>query len=219
MAKTRIIIVDDHSIVCDGIKAMLSFYENYDVIGTFNSYDSLKSFLQTEVPDVIILDIEMPEVNGLQIAEILNNELPQLKKIILSAYITPDTISQAIEAGVVSILPKDTKEDELYYAIKKAIAGENYYSAFVSKVILKNYLNKDKIEKRIEVNKLSELTEREIEIIKAFGEGLSFKEIGDNLNISPRTVESHKNRILNKLNLHTIIDLVKFGIKAELIKL
>jgi DNA-binding NarL/FixJ family response regulator len=219
MNKIKIVIVDDHSIVCEGIKAMLSFYNDLDVIGTFNSFSNLKLFLAKQVPDVIILDIEIPEVNGLQIAEILNNDFPKIKKIILSAFINPETISQAIEAGVVSILPKDTNEDELHHAIIKAVQGENYYSSFVSKVILKNYLTKDKVEKRIEICKLNDLSTREIEIIRAFGEGLSYKEIGDNLNISPRTVESHKNRILIKLELHTIIDIVKFGIKSDIIKL
>jgi DNA-binding NarL/FixJ family response regulator len=219
MNKISVIIVDDHAIVRDGITAMLSFYQNIDVIGAASSYEHLVSLLDNKTPDVIILDIEMPDKNGIEIATILQKDYPRIKKIILSAHITPNTISDAVDAGVVSILPKDSNEDELYLSISKASLGEHHYSNFVSDIILKNYLNKNKIELDTNIEKISELSEREIEIIVAFGDGLSYKEIGEKLFISPRTVESHKNRILEKLKLNTIIDLVKFGIKNDLIQL
>ncbi|MBN2776753.1 MAG: response regulator transcription factor [Bacteroidales bacterium] len=219
MNKISVIIVDDHAIVRNGITAMLSFYQNIDVIGAASSYEHLVSLLDSKTPDVIILDIEMPDKNGIEIAAILQKDYPSIKKIILSAHITPDTISDAIDAGVVSILPKDSNEDELYLAISKASKGENHYSHFVSDLILKNYLKKDKIEVDNKIEKVAQLSEREIEIIVAFGDGLSYKEIGEKLFISPRTVESHKNRILEKLELNTIIDLVKFGIKYDLIQI
>ena len=219
MSKISVIIVDDHAIVRDGIKAMLSFYQDVYVVGAASSFDQLVSLIETEIPNVVILDIEMPGKNGIEIAAILQKEYPSVKKIILSAHITPDTISDAIDAGVVSILPKDSNEDELYLSISKAYNGEHHYSNFVSEIILKNYLKKDKIELDVNQEKLKELSDREIEIIVAFGDGLSYKEIGEKLFISPRTVESHKNRILEKLELNTIIDLVKFGIKYDLIQI
>jgi two-component system response regulator NreC len=219
MNKISVIIVDDHAIVRDGITAMLSFYQNIDVIGAASSYEHLVSLLDIKTPDVVILDIEMPGKSGIEIATILQKDYPSIKKIILSAHITPDTISDAVDAGVVSILPKDSNEDELYLSISKASKGEHHYSNFVSDIILKNYLDKNKIGLDTNKEKISELSDREIEIIVAFGDGLSYKEIGEKLFISPRTVESHKNRILEKLELNTIIDLVKFGIKYDLIQI
>ncbi|PLX07428.1 MAG: hypothetical protein C0596_10845 [Marinilabiliales bacterium] len=219
MDKKKIIIVDDHAIVRNGLKALLSFFDDVDICGDAASFTELEDLLLEGLPDILLLDIEIPGKNGLEIAAIMQEKHPQIKKIILSANITPDTISDAVDAGVVSILPKDSNEDELYLAINKAYKGEHYYSNYVSNIILKNYLKKDKAVEDSSIKQVEELSDREIDIIKAFGDGLSYKEIGDKLNISPRTVESHKNRILAKLELHTIIDLVKFGIKNNLIQL
>jgi DNA-binding NarL/FixJ family response regulator len=124
--------VDDHAIVRNGIKALLSFFDDVEIIGDAESYDALNILLDKNIPDIILLDIEIPKVNGLQIASILQDKFPQIKKIILSAYINPDTISEAVDAGVVAILPKDSSEDELYLAINKAFEGEHYYSNYVS---------------------------------------------------------------------------------------
>ncbi len=219
MDKKKIIIVDDHVIVRNGLKALLSFFNDIEVIGDASGYEELQVLLNSNQSDIILLDIEIPKVSGLEIAAILQEKYPKIKKIILSAHITSDTISDAVDAGVVSILPKDCNEDELYLAINKAYNGEHYYSNYVSNIILKKYLKKDRIKEDYNIKKVEELSEREIEIIKAFGEGLSYKEIGDKLCISPRTVESHKNRIFLKLELYTIIDLVKFGIKNGFIVL
>ncbi len=218
MKKKSLIIVDDHAIVRSGIKALLSFFEDIDIIGDAADLDELLKLLNNSIPDVILLDIELPKTSGLEIAAILQSEYPQIKKIILSAYITSDTISEAVDAGVVAILPKDCSEDELYLAINKAYNGDHYYSNYVNDIILKNYLKKDKISEEYSINLINELSEREFEIISAFGDGLSYKEIGEKLHISPRTVESHKNRIFHKLNLYTIIDLVKFGIRNNIIE-
>ncbi len=219
MEKKKIIIVDDHAIVRQGIKALLSFFDDILIIGDVASYDELEKLLLSDLPDILLLDIEIPDKDGIEIAKIMQEKYPEIKKIILSAYINSDNISDAVEAGVVSILPKDSNEDELYLAINKAFEGEHHYSNYVSDIILKNYLKKENISDNYENTLIEALSEREIEIIKAFGEGLSYKEIGNKLNISPRTVESHKSRILTKLELHTIIDLVKFGIKNNLIEL
>ena len=215
----RIIIVDDHAIVRNGIKAILSFFKDISVIETASNFTELEDHIKNELPDVIILDIEMPEMDGITIAGILQDKYPEIKKIILSAHITDENIYDAVEAGVLAILPKDSNEDELHLAICKAYNGDHYYSNFVQELVLKNYLTNHKKDNKSSQQDTDCLSEREMEIIKAFGDGLSYKEIADKLFISPRTVESHKNRILEKLKLHTIIDLVKFGIKNNIINI
>ncbi|MDD3740365.1 MAG: response regulator transcription factor [Bacteroidales bacterium] len=215
----RIIIVDDHAIVRNGIKAILSYFKDISVIETASNYAELEDHIKNELPDVVILDIEMPEMDGITIAGILQDKHPEIKKIILSAHITNQNISDAVEAGVLAILPKDADEDELYTAICKAYNGDYYYSNFVQELVLKNYLTNHKKDNKSSQQDTECLSEREMEIIKAFGDGLSYKEIADKLFISPRTVESHKIRILEKLKLHTIIDLVKFGIKNNIINI
>ncbi|HNQ68803.1 MAG TPA: response regulator transcription factor [Bacteroidales bacterium] len=219
MNKKKVIIVDDHAIVRNGIKVLLSVFNDIKVINTASNYSELENQISTELPDIILLDIEMPEMDGISIAAILQDKYPEIKKIILSAQITEQNISDAIEAGVLALLPKDTDEDELYLAICKAYVGDHYYSNFVQELVLKNYLSNHKKDTDNNQKDVESLSSREIEIIQEFGNGLSYKEIADKLFISPRTVESHKNRILEKLNLNTIIDLVKYGIKNDLIKI
>jgi len=219
MNKKKVIIVDDHAIVRNGIKALLSVFNDIEVIDTAANYSELKNQISSELPDIIILDIEMPEMDGISIAAILQVNNPEIKKIILSAHITDQNIYDAIDAGVLAILPKDADEDELYTAICKAYNGDYFYDNFVQELVLKNYLSHHKNDTDNNQKVLESLSSREIEIIQEFGNGLSYKEIANKLFISPRTVESHKNRILEKLNLNTIIDLVKFGIKNEIIKI
>ena len=219
MKRTKIIIVDDHAIVRDGLKAILSFFKEFEVVGTASSYENLLELLKTNSPDVMLLDIEIPGKDGLEIAAIIQEEYPNIRKLILSAHITLENINRAVDAGVLAILPKDTSEDELHHAILMAINGEHYYSNYVSDIILKDYLHPEKISSKYDAKDNVVLSEREIEIIQAFSDGLKYKEIGEKLFISPRTVESHKNRIMDKLNLFTIMDLVKYGIKNSLIEM
>jgi DNA-binding NarL/FixJ family response regulator len=217
MKRIKIIIVDDHAIVRDGIKSILSFYKELKVVGQAKNFDELCVLLEKTSVDIIMLDIEMQGENGLEIAKILQEKSPEIKKIIMSAYINYDNIFSDIDAGVLAILPKDVNEDELYFAIKKAISGEHHYSSYVNSLIVKSYLQKEKIPPKYIEKETVHLSEREIEVIQAFSDGLSYKEIATRLFISPRTVESHKNRILDKLELFSIIDLVKYGIKNDLV--
>jgi DNA-binding NarL/FixJ family response regulator len=217
MKRIQIIIVDDHAIVRDGIKSILSFYKEIEVLGLAANFDELMALLDKHTVDIVLLDIEMPGKSGLEIAAFLQEKSPEIKKIIMSAFINYENVLSAIDAGVLAIMPKDINEDELYFAIKKAVAGEHHYSSYVNSLIVKNYIQKDKIPPKYQENNSVHLSEREIEVIQAFSDGLSYKEIADRLFISPRTVESHKNRILDKLGLFTIIDLVKYAIKNNLI--
>jgi DNA-binding NarL/FixJ family response regulator len=217
MEAVNIILVDDHTIIREGIKTLLSLNLDFHVIGEASCWDDLQILLEKQTPHVIILDIEMPGKNGLEIAAILQETRPEIKKIILSGNVDSETIYEAIDCGVLSILPKESNEDELSTAIRKAAAGEDFYTHLVSQMIIKNYINTKKISNSYITEAKADLSEREIEIIHCFSDGMSYKQIADKLNISPRTVESHKLNIMQKLELHTIIDIVKYAIKNNII--
>jgi len=212
-----IILVDDHTIIREGIKALLSLDADFHVIGEASCWDELEVLLEKKSPHIVILDIEMPGKNGLEIASILQETRPEIKKIILSGNVDSETIYEAVNCGVLSILPKESNEDELSTAIRKAAAGEDFYTHLISQMIIKNYINTKKISNRYVPEVKAHLSEREIELIQCFSDGMSYKQIGEKLNISPRTVESHKLNILQKLELHTIIDIVKYAIKNNII--
>ncbi len=219
MGTVKIFLVDDHTIIRDGIRALLSLDSDFEVTGEASGWDELELLLQKKQPDLIILDIEMPGKSGLEIAETLQDSHPEIRKIILSANVDSETVYEAINAGVLSILPKNSNEDELATAIRKAMNGEEYFTHTVAQMIIKNYINKNKISSKYDPKPNILLTEREIEIIRGFSDGLSYKEIGAKLDISPRTVESHKLNILEKLELHTIIDIVKYAIKNNIVQI
>lgn len=219
MNKVTVIIVDDHEIVREGIKLLLSTNKTVKVIGEASNDKEFFDLLKVENPDVVILDIEMPGMDGLQISEILEDDYPQIKKILLSANIDETTIPIAIDKGVLGILPKNCSHNDLNSAIEKANKGEPYYNRYVTDLLIKSYVDKSNIGNKFEKKSKVELSEREVEVIKCFSDGMIYKEIADQLNISPRTVESHKNNILKKLELNTVIDLVKYAIKNEIVSL
>lgn len=217
--KVKIIMVDDHQIVRDGIKALIFDEEWIDIIGEASNHRELFSLLETQKPDMIMLDISMPEMSGIEIARKLTEERPEIKLLMLSMYMSEEFITNAIEAGAKGYLTKTTTQEEILNALKTINEGGEFYSDSVSNILLKSFIKKTQ-------NKVSEsqeqaivLTKRENEILKLFAEGLSNKEIADKLFISIRTVESHKNNIMQKLELKSTVELIKYAIRNKIIEL
>ncbi len=212
----KVILVDDHRIVRDGIKSLLLADNSINIIGEFSSFDELISFLAYSTPDIVILDISLPDKNGIEIAEFLNDNYPNIKILFLSMFINDDFIHSAIAAGASGYLPKNTSKRELLEAIHTVYQGGDYYSEDIRKILMKSYMNKLKRKEEFK-NDLDSLSKREIEILILYAEGKSNQEIAEQLHISIRTVESHKNHIMTKLDLKSTVDMVKIAIKNKLI--
>lgn len=217
METRNLVIVDDHKIVRDGIRAMLLGNKSFKVLADMASGYELFEYLKTCVPDIVVLDIAMPEMNGVEITEKLSQEYPTVKVLILSANASEEWIISAVQAGAMGFLPKDCSREEFLKALSFTAKGENYYGESIASIIYRSYVSI--LKKKDAPKESEELTERESEVLKAFSEGLSFKEIADKLCISARTVESHKNNILQKLQLRTTVDMVKYAIKNGIISL
>ena len=218
MADTKnIIIVDDHKIVRDGIRAMLMCQKLFSVVADVASGHELFEIIESQNPDIIVLDIAMPEMNGVEITEKLSQEYPTVKVLILSANATEEWIVSAVKAGAMGFLPKECSRDEFIKALNYISKGENYYGESIAAIIYRSYVSI--LQKKDTPKEPEQLTERESEVLKAFSEGLSFKEIADKLCISVRTVETHKNNILAKLEIRNTIDMVKYAIKNGIISL
>ncbi|MBN2893402.1 MAG: response regulator transcription factor [Bacteroidales bacterium] len=219
MENYKIILADDHQLFRDGIKSLLLSEEHIDIIGEFCSGNELLQFLEAgNTADIVISDISMPDLSGLDLTKILTEKYPDVKVIILSMHINEEYILEAIESGAKGYLPKDTNREELLEAIAQVTKGNEYFSKEVSQIALKSFIQKSQ-QKSKEESPIATLTERELEIIKLVAEGYMNKEISDQLNISTRTVDNHKAHILQKLNLKSSIDIVKFAIKNEIIRL
>ena len=218
MPSIKIILTEDHQLLRDGIKALIAS-GNIEIIGEASTGTELWKLMESAQPDIILMDISLPDVSGIDLTRTLSERYPEVKVLILSMFTDESFISQAIKAGAKGYLHKNTTREEMLLAIDTVYSGNEFYSDNISKIILKSYIDNAK-KNGDEINNPNEiLSKREIEILKMFADGFINKEIADKLFISIRTVESHKNHIMQKLNLKTQVELVKYAIRHNLINI
>ncbi len=218
MKPKKIIIADDHQIVRDGINVLLSAHsDEFLVVAEALNGKEVIEMTKKYKPDIIIMDISMPVINGLEATKIISEKFPDTKILIFSSYAMDDNVITALQYGAKGVLPKNTIRQELLEALRKVANNEEFISKYIPYArILKNFSEKQKNKQQQDEIK-NKLTPREFEILKLVVEGASNKEIAEKLFISTRTVEKHKSNILNKLNLKSTVDLVKFAIKHKII--
>lgn len=219
MDKIKVVLVDDHQLVRDGIKSLISDSFGIDVIGEAACAAELFQMMKQRLPDVILMDISLPNMSGIEITRTIKKDHPQIKVLILSMYTSEDFVFNAFKAGISGYLPKNTTRDELLLAIESVNSGAEYFSKSISDIILKSFVNSAKYGNHITGDKMELLTNRESQILKLVVEGYSNQQIADQLSISIRTMETHKTSILKKLNLNNTVDLVKFAIKNKIIEI
>jgi DNA-binding NarL/FixJ family response regulator len=206
MTKQKILIADDHAMIREGIKILLKKKKEYEVIGeAVNGLDAVEKFKNLN-PDLVILDISMPELSGMEAAKEILNIDPAALIIILSMYDDEDYIRLCLEIGVKSYVVKSESSEELVDAVKNVLAGESYYSSRVQQVIVKNYTSSAKKNKK---EQLVKLTSRELEVVKLISEGLTSHEIAKKLFISSRTVETHRSNLLSKADAKNSMELLR----------
>lgn len=214
----KIIIADDHRIIRDGLKSLLSDEKDIRIIG--EAADGEEALVKTRElkPDILIADISMPELNGIEMTRLLSKEGLDTKVLIVSMHDNEDYISQALDAGASGYLLKDSSKDELLKAIKAVQDGETYCSGDVSKILLNKFLVSSRSKKlKIESEDRLELTKREKEILKLISDGLSNKEIANLLFVSTRTIDTHRYNVMQKLNVKNGAELVRIAFKLNLI--
>jgi len=219
MEKIRIILVDDHQLVRDGIKALLTGIPDIEIIGEAPDSVVLFSELETMNPDLLIMDISLPGISGIEITRRICEEHPGIKVLILSMYNNEEFIFNSIKAGAKGYLPKNTSRNELLEAIYAIHSGDEFFSESISKIMLKSYVKMATDEEKTGDRPNEVLTIREIEILKLYVEGYINKEISDQLDISIRTVETHKNHIMRKLGLKSTVEMVKFAIRNKIVEI
>ena len=218
MKKIKVVLADDHRLFRDGIKSLLTSTPNIEIVGEVSTGKDLVILLQKLKTDIVFTDISMPDMSGIEATKIISEKHSDVSVIILSMHINEEYILDSIKAGAKGYLHKDTNRDELLEAISNVFKGEEYYNKDIREIIFKSYVNQTKLKSR-NVNKKTKLTEREFEIIKLIAEGFLNKEISDKLNISIRTVDTHKSNIFHKLKLRSSIDIVKYAIKNGIVKI
>jgi two-component system response regulator NreC len=219
MNKIAIGIFDEHKIVKEGLCSLLNSIDDMEVVLTSSEPNHLTEMLKSSVVHVLIINIHVFNTTILNLIFQLNRNYPKLKVLILSVQNTEEAILKTIKAGAKGFLSKDADKNELVEAIYTLRNGHDYYSNSIKYSLLNTYIGKIKSHETNLGPEIQNLSSREIEILKLWGNSHSNKEIADKLFISSRTVESHKNHIMQKLNLNTTVDLVKFAIKNNIIEI
>ena len=211
--------MDDHQIVRDGIKSLLQNTPEINISGEASSGKELLEKIAGTETDIILMDISIPDISGIELTKQISKNFPDIKVLVLSMYMQEDFIVNAIAAGAKGYLPKNTTRHELLNAITKIYEGNEYYSDTISKIILENYISNVRKPKEPEPTKDKEtdvLSSREKQILQMVIEGLSNQDIADKLFISIRTVESHKNHIMQKLGIKSLVELIKYAIRNNI---
>jgi DNA-binding NarL/FixJ family response regulator len=209
--KPKVLLADDHKIVLDGLRALLG--EEFELVGSAGDGRELLELARRTDPDVIVADISMPMLNGIEAARKLKEEGTRAKIVFLTMHPDPIYASRAIEAGASGYVLKHSASEELTAAIKEALRGGTFLSGALRSPALDEFTD----ETRRHVKATIELTPRQREVLQLLAEGKSAKEIGAILELSPRTVETHKYRMMDDLGLKTSAQLVQYAVKHGLV--
>ncbi len=213
----KVFLADDHAIVREGLKLLLEVEADIQVVGTAeNGRDALRQVNKLH-PDIVIMDISMPELNGIDAAKQILQQSPSTKIIILSMHSASEHIFRALKAGVKGYLLKESAGVEVVQALRAVQKGGRYLSQKISNQVINNYL--EKREENEPENLVARLSPRELEILQLVVEGKSSADIAKTVFLSPKTVETYRSRLMRKLNVNDIPGLVKLAIKYGLITL
>jgi DNA-binding NarL/FixJ family response regulator len=217
MSKIKIIITDDHAIVREGIIAILKLYDDVMVVGEASNGKEAIDKTDELKPDIVLMDIAMPGLGGLEAAIEIKKRHPDVKILVLTQHDDREYISRFLKAGVSGYLLKKAVGSELISAIRAVSKGELYLHSSITSGVVAGYLNKDK--KYLMEDPYEKLTDREKQVLKLIAEGYTHKEIAGMLNISVKTAIAHHTNMSEKLDMHTRTALIKFAIQKGIIKI
>jgi DNA-binding NarL/FixJ family response regulator len=222
MSTIRVILADDHSLVRAGIRALVENLSGIRVVGEASNGREALRLVESQRPDIALMDIAMSELNGLEATLRISREYPHTRVIILSMHANEEYVLQSLKAGASGYLLKDAFTNELEMAIKAVAAGEIYLSPPVSKHVVADYMRRVSREPAGEDETRSlhdRLTPRQREILQLIAEGFTTQEIAGKLDISVKTAETHRAQLMDRLDIHDIAGLVRFAIRIGLVSL
>lgn len=216
MTKIHILLADDHTILRAGLKMMLNAQPDMEVVG--EASDGRQAITETQrlQPDIILMDITMPEMNGIEATRQIKKLVPESRILILTMHEHDEYVFQALRAGASGYMLKEAADTELISALHIIQSGQFYLSPMAQSVLVGDYLQRVRIGE--EKDSYSSLTEREREILKLIAEGYTNNQIAERLVISPKTVDTHRTHIMDKLNLHSRAELVKYAMRRGLLE-
>jgi DNA-binding NarL/FixJ family response regulator len=213
MNPIRILLADDHALVRAGIRSLLEKIPNVQVVGEASTGREALEMVKTRLPNLVLMDIAMAELGGLEALPRITKDFPGVKVIILSAHANEEYVIRALRGGAAGYMLKDAATAELQLAIDSVAQDKTYLSPSISRTVINSYLE------RVggQLSPLEQLTPRQREILQLIAEGKNTKEIASDLDISFKTVESHRLQLMERLNIHDIAGLVRYAIRSGLV--
>jgi len=215
VSKIRVLVADDHGIVRKGLRFVLERQEDLEVIGEACDGRDAVRICEESSPDVVVMDIAMPQLNGLDAAAQISRHNPDTKIIILSMHADEDYLLRALNAGVKAYLLKDSAELDLVRAVRAVSQGNSFFSPAIAQLLAEDYTRQ--LQQRGLQDSYELLTEREKEVLQLLAEGKSNKEVATVLNVSPYTVETHRTHVMQKLDLHNTAEIVLYAVRKKII--
>jgi DNA-binding NarL/FixJ family response regulator len=216
MRKIGVMLVDDHTVVRQGLRALLAAEEDMEVIGEAENGRQAVMLARKIPPDIVVMDVAMPLLNGLEATRQILKALPQTKVLVLSSYGDDECVSQLMQAGASGFLVKQTAANDLLKAIREVQKGNSFFSPAIAKRLRDRC--QDSLASVQDGKKVGDLTSREAEVLQLIAEGFSNKQIAAELSISIKTVEKHRQQVMNKLNVHDVAGLTRYAISKGLVE-
>jgi two-component system, NarL family, response regulator NreC len=215
MDKIRVVLTDDHTIVRNGLRALLNREPRIDVVDEAGDGRETIQKVRKHLPDVVVMDIGMPNMNGIEATRQIKKRFPNVRILILTMHKSEEYISAILDAGASGFVLKQAAPAELIMAIKTVHKGDSFLSSSVSTTVIQGYLNK--FNDRKVPSGFDSLTEREREVLQLIAEGKSTRQIAECLFISPKTIEVHRSHLMKKLDLHNIAEIVRYALRKGII--
>jgi DNA-binding NarL/FixJ family response regulator len=210
----RVLVVDDHKIMREGLRSLLEKQPDIEVVAEAESAREALKLVQEMMPDIVIIDVVMPSLNGIEATRRILSKVPTIKVIALSMYSDKSFVREMLRAGASGYLIKDCAFEELDEAIRAVIQDRTYITPRIVDIIVKDYFSQ--VEKP-NSSALAALTSRQYEVLQLLAEGKTTREIAQQMSLSVKTIESHRQQVINKLNIHSIAGLTKYAIREGLI--
>ncbi len=205
----RVLLVEDHRIVREGLRCLLENQDGFEIVGEAEDGRAAVDLAKHHQPDVILMDIGMPNMNGIEATRLICKDLPKVRVVAVSAHSERRTVQEMFRAGAISYVTKENSSDELLQSIHDALEGKTYLAPNITGVVVRNYVATI----AGEPGGGPDLSAREREVLQLLAEGLSAKETGHRLNISPKTVESHRRNMMAKTGFYSIAELTKYALR------
>jgi DNA-binding NarL/FixJ family response regulator len=217
VSQTKVLIVDDHPLFREGLRSLIARDSRFEIVGEAgNGTDALRMARELK-PDLAVVDISLPDKNGIEVTRAMRSLLPDVRIMIVSMHSKIDYLTEAFQAGALGYVVKESASEKLVQGLEKVSRGEYFLDSSLSFSVVKKLVDLPKKEASISDSSYGALTPREQQIMRLLAEGLSTKEAASKLFISPKTVENHRAKIMEKLNLHSTIELIRYAAKLGLI--